>query len=186
MVNRFRSTERTGRSVGSMISTEGWHVTEDADGPHVHGTPRAAPDPDPRSALAAALVLRPGPPGDGRPLGRERQQSGTGARARHRRDRPRRPLADAWKAGIAAPAHHTADPTAAGAASARAGCLPAARGRRPVAHERSLSGRRPAGRHPPEPPRTREGLEGAAHQPGAGEPHRARMRRRARRALPHA
>jgi hypothetical protein len=87
-------------------------------------------------------------------------------------------LADAWDAWIAAPAHRidTADPPAAGAAGdpsagvrrrpaprdsraldrrtagAWTGCRPSARCHRSVAHERPLSGRRPAGRHPPEPP----------------------------------
>jgi len=119
-------------------------------------------------------------------------------------------LADAWDAWIAAPAHRidTADPPAAGAAGgpsagvrrrpaprdsraldrrtagARTGCRPSARCHRSGAHERPLAGRRPAGRHPPEPPARGGGLGGAAHQPGAGEPPWERMLRWARSALP--
>ncbi len=136
-VNRFRSTAPLGRSVGRTISTEGWHVTEDADGPPRHGTARAAPDSDPRPARAAAPTPRSGPPGDERPLGRERQRSGAGAAGIARAA----PLVDAWKAGIAAPAHHTADPTAAGATGGPSACVR----RRPALRDARARDRRTAG-----------------------------------------
>ena len=152
MVNRFRSTERTGRSVGIMIM-EGSRDTEDgmARTPTERLLQQQIQTLVPRlarhrrralarwvvGALLAGSAHRPA-------LAPARATAGIARAAT---------LADAWDAGIAAPAHliDTADPPAAGAtggpsagvrrrpapldsrardrrtARARAGCRPSAR-----------------------------------------------------------
>ena len=119
MVNRFRSTERTGRSVGIMIIMimEGSRATE--DGMDRTSTERLLQQQiqtlvprwahHRRRALARGVVGARVAGSAHRPaLGPARATAGIARAAT---------LADAGDAGIAAPAHlmNTADPTAAGA-----------------------------------------------------------------------
>ena len=117
MVNRFRSTERTGRSVGIMIIMimEGSRATE--DGMDRTSTERLLQQQiqtlvprwahHRRRALARGVVGARVAGSAHRPaLGPARATAGIARAAT---------LADAGDAGIAAPAHQTTDPPAAGA-----------------------------------------------------------------------